>query len=241
MTSNPRNLPSRKVSLADVKIQSAQLTIDMVQWFYARSIIQTRNQQETFLDEIANDIPDIFKRTSLEESNEDGLALLNNITIWFNNSPTSRATDKTWSEMRQNRFKDSTTTKETIGGVYSKWQENRELDNIELVTLLDDIRDAMHRAKSLRDNWLLHNELMALEIEGETYMSNDPEWSEENMDMFSNQIRKVVEDLDLQRNLGSRPERQINMRRLLRMAGLRPIINNARIVTRPTPILDRVK
>lgn len=89
---------------------------------------------------------------------------------------------------------------------------------------------------------LLHKEDFTLEINNDVYAVEERgEWESQNMVEFSNQVRVVIEDLDLTRQLGERLRRQAEMRRLLRIAGVRPAIPQARIIHRETPVLDRIR
>lgn len=81
-----------------LQLQAAELTIDMVQWFYARTVIQF--QENNMFEEMLNKAPDAFKRITKEENDEDGAVLINRFDVWFSESPKMQLKEKSWAEQQ---------------------------------------------------------------------------------------------------------------------------------------------
>lgn len=227
------DIPQRDFDLDEVKQQSAILVINSVDFVYRIFAVQVR---DGFVPGVATDnLPDRFQVVSERDVKMDGKRLITDYITWFSMSPTAGKFDNKFI----NAIEAQPERKNALNEIVNK--PVHELDFADIAVQHDWIRDRMHRQKEFRDDWLLHNEGGVIEVNGERFIVSDNVWDSEGMDGFSTQVRKVLDDLDIDRDVRETISRQRRMRRLLRMAGMRPApILNTSISGRKRPILDRI-
>lgn len=224
-------LPRRQFTIEEVKQQSAVLVINSVDFVYEVFAQQVR--RGLVPDVIEENVPTKFVEMRQEQVKENGMQLIRDYITWFRQSPRAEVADVIKSISRAKVRED----------LFTAIMNNRksEVEFSDVVTQHDLIRDKLHRSKSFRDDWLLHNEERIVRIEGDEFIVEDKLWKKENMGEFSNQVRKVLDDLDIDRKVREDTRRQRRMRKLLRMANMTPVpIINASITGRPRPVLDRI-
>lgn len=233
-------IPSRRHSLDEVKEQAAIITVDITDFIY--EVYATQAKRNLLPDDVIDRVPERFKVISEDEVIRHGKELTENITIWFEDAPSFQHPPD------RDDFIDDVATQITAEHQpIEKLREVRDnppesLSVADVVQTTDYFRDRIHRSTGFRDTWLLHDEETVINIEGKSFMVEDNQWERENMDEFSTQVRKVLDNLDLKRDVRETASRQRRMRRLLRMAGMAPLpILNAPVTGRPQPVLDRLR
>lgn len=232
MTNNDLDLPELEFPYSQVKDQTARMTVDLVRWNYALTLLQTGD------DTAINRAPDFISRPDEQEIYEMGINLIDRFNRWFSLSPVHKYKGKTWAE--QEAENDVSQIQDAMQSYLDGTLTPN--DTTDIVLTLDTIRDSLHRSTGFRNEKYLHYYNLTAYVDGDPYIveRRDP-WLEHNMPAFSQKVADVIQDLDLSRNIGRRLTRQSQMRQLYRQAGIRPAIPEARIIHRETPLLDRVQ
>lgn len=257
MSPKELDMPERKFRLDEIKRQAATLTVSTVDFVYETFAHQVK---QGFVPNVVEDnLPERFKVFSEDDLKRNGKVLVEDYVNWFNEAPRAKSDqppDIVELPDIEGEFISPPARLENFQKVIST--PASQLTVTKVIATSDRIRDKLHRDEEFRDTWLLHKtdtiievdrgskwplgEDQQTDIESEEFLIKDSEWREAGMNKFTLQVRKVLDNLDIDRDARETMRRQREMRRLLRMAGMRPTpIIEAPITGRPQPVLDRIR